>query len=89
MTDSATAEPVARKLSLSAREEQVARAFAFDGLSVVATAERCGLTAGTVKSYLKRIRQKYTARGVPAGSAILLRKALLGDGYVETPPTPE
>lgn len=76
-------------LTLSDREAAVATKFALDGLPIADVAAALGLQPGTAKSYLKRVRSKYRERGVNAGSQYRLRRALLADGYQETPLTPQ
>lgn len=78
------AQPTAQT-DLSPQERSVASLFAVDGLRVAEVADRLGLTVETTKSYLKRARSKYRARGVDASTQHRLRVALEADR--ETTPT--
>ncbi len=57
---------------LSRQEREVLRLYGAD-LPVKSVARRMGITVGTAKEYLKRMRAKLAARGVPVGTKVDLR----------------
>lgn len=81
--DTLLAVPARRPL-LSHREVEVLLGIA-KGRTRRAVARSLGLSEGTVKTYLERIRGKYRAAGRAAGSAVELYQRALEDGLVGTP----
>ncbi|MBF5080297.1 LuxR C-terminal-related transcriptional regulator [Quadrisphaera sp. INWT6] len=57
---------------LSRQEREVLRLYGAD-LPVKSVARRMGITVGTAKEYLKRMRAKLAVRGVPVGTKVDLR----------------
>lgn len=66
---------------LAAREVEVL-VLAAEGLAGKQVATQLGITEGTVKTYLKRIRTKYADLGRHAGTRIELRARAIEDGHV-------
>lgn len=62
----------AHRTALSGREREVLRLYATD-LPAKSVARRMGITEGTVKEYLKRIRAKVAAEGGAASTKLELR----------------
>ncbi len=75
--------PPARRPVLSRREVEVLRGVT-EGRTRLAVARSLGLSEGTVKTYLERIRGKYRAAGRAAGSTVELYQRALEDGLVVT-----
>lgn len=69
---------------LSERECEALRIFAA-GFKIPSIARRMGVQEDTVKTWLKRIRQKYTKAGRPAPSHTDLYIRAVEDGYVDGP----
>ncbi len=69
-------------VKLTAKQRHVVALYV-DGLSVLEVAEQVGVTPNTVASYLKLVRAKYRAAGIPVSTKIELGAALVG----ATPPT--
>jgi DNA-binding CsgD family transcriptional regulator len=67
--------------TLSRREVQVLRGIA-TGWTRSALARYLGISEGTVKTYLERIRRKYDDVGRPAPSQIQLYHRAFEDGYL-------
>lgn len=72
-----------RRPVLSDREVEVLRGVA-EGRTRLAVARSLGLSEGTVKTYLERIRCKYRAAGRAAGSTVELYQRALEDGLITT-----
>jgi DNA-binding NarL/FixJ family response regulator len=72
-----------RRPVLSEREVEVLRGVA-EGRTRRAVARSLGLSEGTVKTYLERIRGKYRAAGRTAGSTVELYQRALEDGLIAT-----
>jgi DNA-binding NarL/FixJ family response regulator len=72
-----------RRPVLSDREVEVLRGVA-EGRTRLAVARSLGLSEGTVKTYLERIRCKYRAAGRAAGSTVELYQRALEDGLIAT-----
>ena len=53
-----------------------------EGMKVSEVAESLGLTIFTVKSYIKKARQRYANVGRPATNVLLLRRRLVEDGHL-------
>jgi DNA-binding NarL/FixJ family response regulator len=68
--------------SLSERERDVLRLYA-SNLPAKSVARRLGITEGTVKEYLKRIRAKYAELHRPAGTKLDLYHRALEDGVLD------
>jgi DNA-binding NarL/FixJ family response regulator len=66
---------------LSSREMEVLRGVAV-GRTRLAVAHQLGITEGTVKTYLERIRRKYEAAGRTARSAVELYQRAVEDGIL-------
>lgn len=64
-------------VKLTAKQRHVLGLYV-DGLSVLEVAEQVGITPNTVASYLKLIRAKYRAVGIPVSTKIELGAALAG-----------
>lgn len=73
----------ARRPVLSHREVEVLRGVV-EGRTRRAVARSLGLSEGTVKTYLERIRGKYRAAGRAAGSSVELYQRAVEDGLVVT-----
>lgn len=73
--------PAMERPELSRRELEVLRGIAA-GRTRQAVARQLGITEGTVKTYLERIRRKYEARGRGAHNAIELYRRAVEDGIV-------
>lgn len=67
---------------LSEQEERVLVLYA-SGLTLNEVAQAVEVQPGTVKTYLRRIKQKYEAVGRPARSKLDLNRAATLDGYLE------
>jgi DNA-binding NarL/FixJ family response regulator len=70
--------------SFSRRELDVLRGVAA-GRTRLAVAHQLGITEGTVKTYLERIRGKYEAKGRTARSAVELYRRAVEDGILTGP----
>jgi DNA-binding NarL/FixJ family response regulator len=80
--DALLARPVRRPL-LSHREVEVLLGIA-KGRTRRAVARSLGVSEGTVKTYLERIRGKYRAAGRAAGTTVELYQRALEDGLITT-----
>lgn len=69
---------------LSAREVEVLRAVG-TGRTRTAVARRLGITEGTVKTHLDRIRRKYADAGRPAHTPLELYQRGVADGLIPVP----
>lgn len=78
------AAPTEQRPALSEREAQALRLYA-SGLGMKSAARRMGITLGTFKEYLLRVRRKYADVHRPAGTKLDLYHRAVEDGYV--PPT--
>lgn len=76
--------PADERPSFSRRELEVLRGVAA-GRTRLAVAHQLGITEGTVKTYLTRIRGKYEARGRTVRSAVELYQRALEDGILAGP----
>lgn len=74
--------PDGERPDLSRREVEVLRGIAA-GRTRSAVAHSLGISEGTVKTYLERIRQKYDAANRPARSQVELYRRAVEDGYLE------
>jgi DNA-binding NarL/FixJ family response regulator len=72
----------AQRTVLSRQEREVLRLYATD-LPAKSVARRMGITEGTVKEYLKRIRAKLAAEGGPASTKLELRSVAEGMGLLD------
>lgn len=72
-----TGEPLTTVLS--ERELDVLWLYGHDGLPMKQVATYLGVALETGKSYLKRIRVKLRARGIPADARVDLFRAALGE----------
>lgn len=70
--------------ALSPQEERVLVLYA-SGLKIEAVARRTDISAGTAKTYLKRVRAKYAERGRPAPTKTDLYREARRDGLIEGP----
>jgi DNA-binding NarL/FixJ family response regulator len=68
-------------LPMSPREQLVVCMFC-EGMRVSEVAESLGLTIFTVKSYIKKARQRYANAGRPATNVLVLRQRLVEDGHL-------
>jgi DNA-binding NarL/FixJ family response regulator len=68
-------------VALSDRERDVLRLYA-SNLPAKSVARRLGITEGTVKEYLKRIRAKYAEMHRPAGTKLDLYQRAVEDGVL-------
>ena len=66
---------------LSAQERRVMALYAA-GEPVKMVAESLGISDETAKSYLKRIREKYSVAGFDVGTKVALRKRAITDGII-------
>jgi DNA-binding CsgD family transcriptional regulator len=73
--------PKPRDIVLSAREEMVAKLFA-DDHSADDIGRVLGLTTETVRSYLRRVRDKYASSHRDASNKLNLRARLIEDGLL-------
>lgn len=71
--------------ALSPQEQRVLVLYA-SGLKLEAVARRAGITPGTAKTYLKRIRAKYAEHGRPAPTKTDLYREARRDGLIDEPP---
>ena len=69
-------------LPMSARELLVVVCMFCEGMRVREVAESLGLTTFTVRSYVKKARQRYATDGRPAIGSLLLRQRLVEDGHL-------
>lgn len=67
--------------ALSEREAEALRLYA-SNLPAKSFARRMGVSEGTAKEYLKRVRAKYTALDRPSGTKLDLYHRALGDGVL-------
>lgn len=70
--------------SLSPQEQRVLVLYA-SGLKLESVARRAGITAGTAKTYLKRIRAKYAEVGRPVPTKTDLYREAVRDGLIGEP----
>jgi DNA-binding CsgD family transcriptional regulator len=75
---STTEPPESADVVLSAREQMVAKLFA-DDHSTSDIGRVLGLTTETVRSYLRRVREKYASAGRDATNQLQLRARLIED----------
>jgi DNA-binding CsgD family transcriptional regulator len=68
-------------LPMSPRELLVVCMFC-EGMRTSEVTESLGLTIFTVRSYVKRARQRYANAGRPATNVLLLRQRLVEDGHL-------
>lgn len=67
---------------LSEQEER-ALVFYASGLTLAGVADALGVKRDTAKTYLDRVRAKYTAAGRPARSKVDLSRIAVADGYLD------
>lgn len=72
----------AQRTALSRQEREVLRLYSAD-LPAKSVARRMGITEGTVKEYLKRIRAKLAADGGSASTKLELRSVAEGMGLLD------
>jgi DNA-binding NarL/FixJ family response regulator len=81
------AEEIGGSPKLSAQERRVMALYG-GGEPVKAVAYQLTISEETVKSYLKRIREKYRVAGFDVGTKVALRKRAIEDGILVESETP-
>jgi DNA-binding NarL/FixJ family response regulator len=77
----ALSSPVAMNLRLSSQEKKALTLYA-SGLTLEKVAAAMGLAPSTVKEYLDRVRDKYSAVGIQARTKTELYKQAVEDGLI-------
>lgn len=68
-------------VKLSEQERQVMTLYA-SGMKMDDVAERMGITTGTAREYIKRVRVKYAKAGSPASTKTDLYRIALNEGLI-------